>query len=271
MQDISEEPLLSRQDEVRLSAQTRRGNAKARERMIKANLRLVVRVAKNYVGYGVPLLDLINEGNIGLMKAVERYDAGKGTKFSTYAIFWIKQGIRRALSDQASTIRLPIHVVEKIAKLRTVEHKLREELGRYPTVNELANAMGIKEETVGNIREAQVVRKCSDLSINRLHIEDIAAPEPEYDPSEDPDLRRALKAALGRLSEQERFVIERRFGLHDNSHWTLDDIAIAMPAHRREWRRFTRERIRQIEFNALRGLRWHLVGSMDEPILRKAA
>jgi len=138
LREIGEIPLLTRADEVRLGKRIRRGDRAAREHMIRANLRLVVKIAQDYAGLGLPLLDLISEGNIGLMKAVERFDPNRGTKFSTYGAWWIKQAVRRALANQSKTIRLPVHLVDKLAKMRRIAIQLTDELGREPTDQELA-------------------------------------------------------------------------------------------------------------------------------------
>src|SRR3982750_759377 len=143
LREIGQVPLLTPEQEIELAAKIKKGDAKARELMIKANLRLVVKIARDYENYGMPLLDLINEGNIGLMKAVERFAPAKGAKFSTYGAWWIKQSIKRALANQSKTIRLPVHVVDKIAKMRRLAMKLQEELGREPTDDELADEMGM--------------------------------------------------------------------------------------------------------------------------------
>ena len=143
LREISQVPLLSPQDEVKLAGQIKRGNKKAREKMITANLRLVVKIAHDFGNYGLPLLDLISEGNIGLMKAVERFDPNKGGKLSTYASWWIKQSIKRALANQSKTIRLPVHLVDKIGKIRRVAAQMAEELGHEPTTEELAEELGL--------------------------------------------------------------------------------------------------------------------------------
>src|ERR1051325_10757521 len=154
MQEIGRTPLLTREEEIKLASQVRRGNKRAREKMIKANLRLVVKISYDYANFGMPLLDLINEGNIGLMKAVERFDPRKGAKLSTYAALWIKQSIRRALSNQSKTIRLPAHTVDKVHKLHQAERKLREELGREATDEEVAEEMGFSLRQIKLYREA---------------------------------------------------------------------------------------------------------------------
>src|ERR1700728_3630618 len=143
LREIGQTPLLTREEEVKLARRIKRGDQAARQQMIKANLRLVVKIAHDYASYGLPLLDLISEGNIGLMKAVERFDPKKGGKLSTYAAWWIKQSIKRALANQSKTIRLPVHLVDKIARMRRVAMQMSEELGREPTDDELAEAVGM--------------------------------------------------------------------------------------------------------------------------------
>jgi len=152
MQEIGKTPLLTREEEIQLASQVKRGDKRARERMIKANLRLVVKIAREYEDYGMPLLDLINEGNIGLMKAVERFNPKKGAKLSTYAALWIKQSIRRALSNQSKTIRLPVHIVDKVHKLHRASVELTETLGREPNDAELAEHLGILPDKVAKLR-----------------------------------------------------------------------------------------------------------------------
>ena len=148
LREIGQTPLLTPQEEIALARRIKKGDRRAREQMIKANLRLVVKIARDYESYGLPLLDLINEGNIGLMKGVERFDPKKGAKLSTYAAWWIKQSIKRALANQSKTIRLPVHLVDKIAKMRRVAMKLQEEIGREPTDEELGEEMGISASRV---------------------------------------------------------------------------------------------------------------------------
>src|SRR5690242_20145464 len=154
LREIGRVKLLTPDEEIKLARKVRRGDKQAREDMIKANLRLVVKIAKDYAGLGLPLLDLINEGNIGLMKGVERFDPGVGAKVSTYASWWIKQAIKRALANQSKTIRLPVHVVEKVAHIRKAEMKLHEEFDREPTDEELAEAVGLTPSRVREYREA---------------------------------------------------------------------------------------------------------------------
>jgi len=156
LREIGQVKLLTPQEEIELAAKIKKGDKKAREQMIKANLRLVVKIARDYEGIGLPLLDLISEGNIGLMKAVERFDPAKGGKLSTYGSWWIKQAIKRALANQSKTIRLPVHLVDKISKMRRVAMKLQEELGREPTDEELADEMGMTAARVRQMRLAAI-------------------------------------------------------------------------------------------------------------------
>ena len=156
MREIGKTPLLTREEEIKLASQVRRGNKRARERMIQANLRLVVKISYDYANLGVPLLDLINEGNIGLMKAVERFNPKKGAKLSTYAALWIKQSIRRALSNQSKTIRLPVHIVDKVHKLHRASLKLAETLGREPSTAELAKHLSISRAKAAQLRTVGV-------------------------------------------------------------------------------------------------------------------
>src|SRR5437016_8920859 len=154
LREIGRTPLLTPQEEIELARRIKKGDRKAREQMIKANLRLVVKIARDYEGYGLPLLDLVNEGNIGLMKGVERFDPKKGAKLSTYAAWWIKQSIKRALANQSRTIRLPVHVVDKMAQIRRAEVRLRETLDREPTDEEIADNLGLNARRIGRYREA---------------------------------------------------------------------------------------------------------------------
>src|SRR6516165_9387582 len=156
LREIGQIPLLTPQEEIELAARIKKGDREARALMIKANLRLVVKIAHDYVHLGLPLLDLVSEGNIGLMKAVERFDPAKGGKLSTYAAWWIKQSIKRALANQSKTIRLPVHMVEKISKMHRVSSQMSEELGREPTNEELAEEIGISSRTISQLKTASV-------------------------------------------------------------------------------------------------------------------
>src|SRR6202142_22329 len=156
LREIGQTPLLTREEEVKLARPIKRGDQAPRQQMIKANLRLVVKIAHDYASYGLPLLDLISEGNIGLMKAVERFDPKKGGKLSTYAAWWIKQSIKRALANQAKTIRLPVHLVDKISKMKRMIHQMGEELGREPTDHELADRLRVPVAKVAQLRTISV-------------------------------------------------------------------------------------------------------------------
>ena len=254
LREIGQVPLLTPAEEVTLARRIRRGDAAAREQMIKANLRLVVKIARDYEGLGLPLLDLINEGNIGLMKGVERFDPAKGAKLSTYASWWIKQSIKRALANQSKTIRLPVHVIDKVAHIRRAELKLRETLDRDPTDEELADNVGIKPRRVREYREAARAPVSLEAPLGTDEESDRVA-EVVADPRAAAPFDHAVKesdAALLRevfvtLSPREQAILSLRFGLEDDSPKTLEEIG----------RRFgvTRERIRQIESEALKKLR----------------
>ena len=255
MRDAIAEPLLTLEEETILAARIKRGDEAARERMIRANLRLVVKIAREYEGLGLPLLDLINEGNLGLMKGVERFDPNKGGKLSTYASWWIKQSIRRALTNQSKTIRLPVHAMERVWEIRKVTQRFEAELGREPTNSELAAELGTSAGRIAAIREANVRPASLDAPIgtesdsSRLGdlIEDERAVTP-YDELEQQTLRETLKEMLGHLPERELVILKQRFGLDDSDRKiTLSQIG----------RRFgvTRERIRQLQNLALQKLR----------------
>ena len=164
MREIGKTPLLTREEEIKLASRVRRGDKRARERMINANLRLVVKISYDYANFGMPLLDLINEGNIGLMKAVERFNPKKGAKLSTYAALWIRQSIRRALSNQSKTIRLPVHIVDKVHKLHRASIELTEELGREPSDTELGKRLGVSPAKVTRER----IRQIQELALGKL-------------------------------------------------------------------------------------------------------
>lgn len=168
LREIGQIALLTRADEVRLGKLIQRGNRAAREQMIRANLRLVVKIAQDYAGLGLPLLDLISEGNIGLMKAVERFDPTRGIKFSTYGAWWIKQAVRRALANQSKTIRLPVHLVDKLAKMRRIAIQLADELGREATDQELAEELGVTAEKVAMFRRISLRPASSTPSLARM-------------------------------------------------------------------------------------------------------
>ena len=254
VREVGQTKLITPKEERELARRIKKGDAEAREQMIKANLRLVVKIARDYEGLGVPLLDLISEGNIGLMKAVERFDPNKGAKFSTYGAFWIKQAIRRALDNQAKTIRLPSHVVERLGVLQRASTKLTEELGREPSDEELAEETGLSERKVQQYRRAAATPASLDAPIgdenDASKIADIVADEKATLPSEELSARMDLDLMnefLGDLNEREVSILRRRYGLDGEQEKTLEEIGVDYG--------LTRERIRQIENAALQKLR----------------
>jgi RNA polymerase primary sigma factor len=254
MREIGQVPLLTPQDEVKLARKIKRGDAAAREHMIKANLRLVVKIARDYENYGLPLLDLISEGNIGLMKAVERFDPDKGAKLSTYAAWWIKQAIKRALADQGKTIRLPVHVVDKLFHIRKAEARLVELFGREPTDQEIAEEIALKADQVREYRRASVAPTSLDARLgseddsNRVAdvVADPNAAAPYQQVLEDSD-NAILGEVIRTLSPREQTILQLRFGLNGEDERTLEEVG--------EQFGVTRERIRQIQDEALRKLR----------------
>jgi len=253
LREIGEVALLSIQEEIDLAARIKAGDRKARDHMIKANLRLVVKIAHGYENYGLPLLDLINEGNIGLMKAVERFDPAKGGKLSTYAAWWIKQAIKRALANQGKTIRLPVHLVDKIARMRRVAAQLEDIFGREATDEELAEELGITTARVTQwrsaaIRPAQLDAPVGDDESNSL--KDIVADERQTSPYrelEDKTIRDMLEKMIDTLDAREQNILRKRFGYDGGDGLTLEEIGQEYGV--------TRERIRQIEAVALKKLR----------------
>ena len=253
LREIGLVKLLTPQEEIELAARIKKGDKKAREHMIKANLRLVVKIAHDYDGYGLPLLDLINEGNIGLMKAVERFDPAKGGKLSTYGAWWIKQSIKRALANQSKTIRLPVHLVDKIAKMRRVAMKLQEEFGREPTDEELAEEMGMTVQRVAQMRTAAIRPASLDAPIGDDDsnsfgeiVQDENAHSP-YEKLEDKTVNSMLQEMVKTLDEREATILRFRFGLDGGNEKTLEEVGQKFGV--------TRERVRQIQNIALRKLR----------------
>src|SRR5579859_802713 len=253
LREIGQVKLLTPQEEIELAARIKKGDKKAREQMIKANLRLVVKIARDYEGIGLPLLDLISEGNIGLMKAVERFDPAKGGKLSTYGSWWIKQAIKRALANQSKTIRLPVHLVDKISKMRRVGMKLQEELGREPTDEELADELGMTASRVRQMRLAAVRPASLDAPIgdddsNNFSdlVEDENAITP-YQDLEDKTVTGMLQDMVKHLDEREATILRYRFGLDGGSEKTLEEVGEKFGV--------TRERVRQIQNLALKKLR----------------
>jgi len=253
LRQIGEYPLITVEEEVVLARRIKKGDQEARHKMVRSNLRLVVKIARDYSNFGLPLLDLISEGNIGLMKAVERFDPQKGGKLSTYAAWWIKQSIKRALANQSKTIRLPVHLVDKIAKLRRVSAQLTEELGREPTDQELAEEVGMAEAKVAALKSAAIRPTSLDQPISdddSTALGDIIGDDQAFDPYEilrDKDLRDEVGDLLDVLDDRERKIINCRFGLDGQKTKTLEEVGVKFGV--------TRERIRQLQNIALRKLR----------------
>jgi RNA polymerase primary sigma factor len=262
LREIGQISLLTPKDEIRLAARIKRGDKEARAEMIKANLRLVVKIAHDYSNFGLPLLDLISEGNIGLMKAVERFDPKKGGKLSTYAAWWIKQSIKRALANQAKTIRLPVHLVDKISKMKRAGHKLSERLGREPTDQELADVLDIPRAKVAQLRTISVRPASLDAPIgddDATEFSELVGDENALTPFEllrDKTLRQEVRDILDELDPREAEILTMRFGLDGNKPKTLEDVG----------RKFkvTRERVRQIQNIALTKLR-RVMEKQDRP------
>jgi len=253
LREIGQVRLLTPQEEIQLAARIKRGDKKAREHMIKANLRLVVKIARDYEGIGLPLLDLISEGNIGLMKAVERFDPKKGGKLSTYGSWWIKQSIKRALANQSKTIRLPVHLVDKISRMRRTAMKLHELLGREPTNDELAAELGISPARVAQMYAAAVRPTSLDAPIGDDDsnsfveiVQDENATSP-YQLLEDKTVTDMMQDMVRTLPEREATILRYRFGLDGGKEKTLEEVGVKFGV--------TRERIRQIQNIALRKLR----------------
>jgi RNA polymerase primary sigma factor len=253
LREISSTPLLTPAEEVELAAKIKSGDMDARTRMINANLRLVVKIAQDYSNYGLPLPDLISEGNIGLMKAVERFDPEKGGKLSTYAAWWIKQSIKRALANQSKTIRLPVHMVDKIAKMRRISSMLAESLGREPTDDELSEEIGVPRRKLAMLKQASQRPTSLDAPINEgeaTQYSEIIGDEDAEDPLSalsEKNLHGELGDLLAVLDKRERKIIDERFGLSGRKPLTLEEVG-------REFG-VTRERIRQLQNVALTKMR----------------
>jgi RNA polymerase primary sigma factor len=252
LKGIGRVPLLTRPQELALAKRVERGEFDAKQRMVESNLRLVVSYAKKYRNQGLPFLDLIQEGTIGLMRATEKYDYRKGFKFSTYATWWIRQALARALADKSRTIRIPVHIGEKLRKIRAAERRLVVELGREPTVDEIAEATGVGPEDVRSIRKSAQTPLSLEMPVGDEEeselgqfIADEAAESP-YERAAEILTSDALREALENLSYRERRVLELRYGLHGEHRRTLDELGRTFNV--------TRERIRQIEDKALRKL-----------------
>ncbi len=254
LKEIGKVPLLTVQEEIELAARIKAGDEEAREHMIKANLRLVVKIAHDYDGLGLPLLDLINEGNIGLMKAVERFDPAKGGKLSTYGSWWIKQSIKRALANQGKTIRLPVHLVDKISKMRRLTVKMQEVLGREPTDEELGEELDLTASRVAQLRTAAIRPASLDAPIGNDadsgNYADIVSDENAELPDDilrDKNIHGLLREFLNTLDHRESTILEYRFGLDGGEERTLEEVGQKFGV--------TRERIRQIQNIALRKMR----------------
>lgn len=253
LKEIGRVPLLSAEEEVELAKRMENGDEEAKRRLAEANLRLVVSIAKRYVGRGMLFLDLIQEGNLGLIKAVEKFDYQKGFKFSTYATWWIRQAITRAIADQARTIRIPVHMVETINKLIRVSRQLLQELGREPIPEEIAREMDIPVERVREIMKIAQEPVSLETPIGEeedSHLGDFIEDEDAPAPAEAASfmlLKEQLEEVLETLTPREKKVLQLRFGLEDGRSRTLEEVGQVFGV--------TRERIRQIEAKALRKLR----------------
>jgi RNA polymerase primary sigma factor len=254
LQEIGKTALLTIEEEITLAKRIRRGDKAARDHMIKANLRLVVKIAMDYKDFGLPLLDLISEGNIGLVKAVERFDPRKGGKLSTYAAWWIKQSIKRALANQSKTIRLPVHLVDKISKMRKMAMVLSEKLGREPSDEELAMELQIPTSKVAHLKSVSVRPASLDAPVGEdgdsATFGEIVGDENAVSPYENlrgKNLNTDLHEMVDSLDKREAEIIKMRFGLDGRSELTLEEVG----------RKFnvTRERIRQLEYIALGKMR----------------
>ena len=253
LKEIGKVPLLSAEEEIEYAKRMEQGDEEAKKRLAEANLRLVVSIAKRYVGRGMQFLDLIQEGNLGLIKAVEKFDYRKGYKFSTYATWWIRQAITRAIADQARTIRIPVHMVETINKLVRVQRQLLQELGREPSPEEIAETMDIPVERVREIQKISQEPVSLETPIGEeedSHLGDFIPDEGASEPSEAASftlLQEQLVDVLSTLTPREEKVLKLRFGIEDGRPRTLEEVGKEFNV--------TRERIRQIEAKALRKLR----------------
>ena len=259
LREIGKIPLLSIEEENELAKKAMEGNQRAKDKMAEANMRLVVSIAKRYSGRGLELLDLIQEGNTGLLRAVDKFDPSKGFKFSTYATWWIRQAITRAIADQARTIRIPVHMVETINKLMLTQRRLTKELNREPTNKELAKEMDMDVEKIEYIQKIKQDITSLDAGVGRdgeegeestlgdfIEDEDTASPEESATVQL---LKEQVREILSTLSDRERKILEMRFGLNGTKSHTLEEVGLEFAV--------TRERIRQIEAKALMKLKKH--------------
>ncbi len=256
LREIGKIPLLKADEELALAKRVVAGDKEAKDQMAEANMRLVVSIAKRYVGRGLDLLDLIQEGNTGLLRAVEKFDPDKGFKFSTYATWWIRQAITRAIADQARTIRIPVHMVETINKLLRTQRRLTQELNREPTNEEIAKEMEIDVEKVEHIMKIKQDISSLDASVRDDEEDSVLGDFIEDEDTVSPEesatgqlLKEHVKDMLGALTEREQKILKLRFGLEDGKSHTLEEVGQEFNV--------TRERIRQIEAKALAKLRKH--------------
>jgi RNA polymerase primary sigma factor len=253
MQAIGKTPLLTPSEEIQLAARIQNGDKAARDHMISANLRLVVKIAHDYNNFGLPLLDLISEGNIGLIKAVERFDPSKGGKLSTYAAWWIKQSIKRALANQSKTIRLPVHLVDKIAKMRRVTARLADELDREPLDDEIGYEMGMPVNKVAHLKSVSVRPSSLDAPIGvdgDTSFGELVGDENQATPLENlqqKTINNDIQSVIGLLEPREGEIIRLRFGLDGEHPMTLEEVG--------EKFEITRERVRQIQNIAIHKMR----------------
>ena len=256
LREIGKIPLLTAAEELALAQKVVAGDKKAKDKMAEANMRLVVSIAKRYVGRGLDLLDLIQEGNTGLLRAVEKFDPDKGFKFSTYATWWIRQAITRAIADQARTIRIPVHMVETINKLLRTQRRLTQDLNREPTNEEIADEMELDVEKVEHIMKIKQDISSLDASVRDDEEDSVLGDFIEDEDTVTPEesatgqlLKEQVKDLLGSLSEREQKILRLRFGLEDGKNHTLEEVGQEFSV--------TRERIRQIEAKALAKLKKH--------------
>ena len=271
MREIAKTKLLTPEEEIELAARIAKGDERARARMIESNLRLVVKIAKDYSNYGVPLVDLISEGNIGLIRAVEKFDPNKGGKLSTYAAWWIKQSIKRALANQGKTVRLPIHLVDKLARVRRISALMAADLGREPTDSELSEELGIPREKLALLLQASKQNRSMDETTHDdsiVSFGEVIADDRAIDPLEALSQKNGLDEldlVLDTLNERETEIIGARFGLNGKRILTLEEIGRDFGV--------SRERIRQIQNIALNKMQKALTkkNAIPPPKLRKSA